>query len=138
MADVTLLVMADDNPVADDEKRWRRGEIVDVFTLEQCPGPAGHPRHLHIHITGIPFAFAKIKAVLTRAHVDDDSVDEPVVRARRKWCIDAASIPVGARNALVADREITVPWTQVKNYIKRRLAQARTLDANLADGDLDG
>lgn len=139
MTDVTLLAMEADNPgVADDESRWRRGEVVDVFPLEQCPGPAGHPRHLHIHITGVPFTLEQVKRALTKRHSGDPALEllDQGIIARRRFCINAADIPINARNQLVTNREITVTWNQVKSYIRRRLAGARTLDTNLTDADI--
>jgi len=133
VTDITILLMEADAPVADSPGRWRRGEVVDVFTLFQCPGPAGHPRHLHIHVTDIPYAFERIQQRLTAMHDDDgDSY-----RARRRFVVRGDLIPAGARQRLLEDREITVTWEQVKTYAKKR--RALMLDAidDVTDADLD-
>lgn len=133
MTDITILMMAADNPVADSPGRWRRGEIVDVFTLEQCPGPAGHPRHLHIHVTGIPYPFERIKKRLTQAHEDGET------RVARRMFVGRGDLmPASARQKLNEDREITVTWEQAKQFAKKRRTAVLDPIDDVTDADLDG
>jgi hypothetical protein len=50
---------------------------------------------------------------------------------RKKFGAILADIPTNVRNRLQADRQITVTWTQVKNYIKHVRENRQ-----LTDGDL--
>lgn len=52
-------------------------------------------------------------------------------RRRRFNCV-IADIPTNIRNRLNADRQITVTWTQVKNYVKNLRANALLSDTDLA------
>lgn len=132
--DITLLVMAQSTSVADGPSKWRLGEIVDLFPLEQCPGPAGHPLHLHVHVLGVPcgtipaiidqrklspgdlsdlrykYIFAGLKENLTAAHWDNPE-NETVKRASRRFVLDFSAVD---ETALRKNREITLTWEDVK------------------------
>ena len=136
MSDITILMMAANNPVEDSPGRWRAGEIVDVFTLEQAPGPAGHPRHLHVHVTGIPYPFAQIKRRLIQVH--DEDAEWNTFRARRRFVVRGDLMPAGARQRLNEDREITVTWEQAKQFAKKRRVGLLDADIDVMDADLDG
>jgi hypothetical protein len=83
----------------------------------------GAPRTGYVGVTGVPDdKFERIKEVLTR----DD------VGFKRVWAGVASRIPVNARNRLVADRRITVTWTQFRNFIQNIKEQRDFSDADMA------
>lgn len=133
MTDVTLIVMAADNPVADTPGRWRRGEVVNVYPY--TGEPPLHPRHLAIHITGIPASIERIRARLTVQHVDDDG--ETSI-ARRRFVGRGDLMPASARQRLNEERHITVTWDQAKSFARRRRARVLDAEDEVKDSDLDG
>lgn len=141
MYTATLLVMRADNPVADTPARWRAGEIVDVFPW---PGPhSNSPRHLHVHITGIPdeIPFDVLKERITQMHElvpPSDINKRSTYTARRNVVADISGLPPNLRNALLRDGSLSVPWAAFRVYMRLRTSQGLGLGNPIADEDLVG
>jgi len=54
-----------------------------------------------------------------------------VNKLRRKFGVDVPSIPAGVSAQISADRYITFTWTQVKNYLRHKVAARLVVDTDL-------
>jgi hypothetical protein len=135
LGDLSLIVMAADNPVPESPGRWRRGEIVDV--IDRIIGGTPHPRFFHIYITGYPDAigFRAIKDRLVQLHDYDERTGE--FTAKRNVVIDYDAMPPGQRNQLFRDREMTITFGAAKSYARKRLGGDLTLGDSIDDSDFD-
>lgn len=138
MSDFTTLIMRADNshdlPAQKEPGRWRQGEIVDVFPLAQCPGPAGHPKHLHVQVTGCPASFEQIKQRLTTPHYKDLAEDTP--EARRKFVMDFSAMTTAHRKSMLRDAQVALTWPEFREYVKFRKDFMRDLGRALTDVDI--
>lgn len=90
------------------------------------------PRTGYVHVTGVPDdKFDKIKRVLEREWFDLGA-DGPVFRAKRVWAGIASRIPVNVANNLRVNRQITVTWTQFRNFLQNLQEQRDLTDADIA------
>ena len=119
--DISLLIMA--APHVDSP--YLKGDIVSASLMhgEECT----NPRFVLVNITGVPdkappsILLKRIKRMLEKENfVLEGNPPVPRRLRRRQWHLKPADLPVGARNTLLADRKITVTWTQAKPYLKRR------------------
>jgi hypothetical protein len=109
--------------------------IVAVYPMKDVP-VVGMPRTGYVHVTGVPTPAGwsaltneeiqrRLNSRLCRGRLNGE---------RRCWGGIAAAIPAGARNALRIDRQVTVTWTQFKNFLQQ-LDEARALtDDDLSSG----
>jgi hypothetical protein len=96
--------------------------VVAVYPYMNDTVEISAPRTGYVHVTGVPDdKYQRIKNVLERQ-------DEGF---KRVWAGVASRIPVNARNRLVADRRITVTWTQFRNFL-RNIRE----DRDFADSDM--
>jgi len=107
-----------------DAARYRRGDIVSVYLsseITEAPSPAS--RLGFVHITAVPdsIPFSKIKSELLSSSYDPVILIDPDVWRKRKWRIPASVLPVDVRNTLLADREVTFTWSQVKPYVRKKI-----------------
>lgn len=122
--------------------KWRVLSIVAVYPRKQVD-VVGMPRTGYVHVTDIPeragWAAITTDELMTRinrrlcAMWEDGATDRaPTVVEKRLWVGLGSLVPVNARNRLLTDRQITVTWTQFKNFIQNVRDQRA-----LADSDLD-
>jgi hypothetical protein len=102
--------------------------VVDVYDHLKVTPVIGMPRTGYIHVTGVPDQrFARIKDVLLTPWTVGTATVE-----RRLWRGVASRVPANARNRLLADRQITVTWTQFRNFLQDLQEQRDLTDADIA------
>ena len=149
MPDISLEVMIDPATAPPDREamNYRRGEVVAGYptsrvaewngTEYKANGGVGMPRTGYIHVRDVPANVApKLRQVLTRDmyEIEGDGVTIKKLR-RRLWRFVPSDIPANVMNRLLNDREITVTFTQLKNYVRKRLISAVVPDDPSADSD---
>jgi hypothetical protein len=119
-------------------ERYRVLAPVAVYPLK-TPASVGLQRTGFVHVTGVPvrasWANLTTEQIMQRVNARLCEVWENAdgtFRERRKWAGIAATIPQGTRNRLLSERQITVTWTQFKNFLQNLIEQRA-----LADGDFD-
>ncbi len=145
-----ILVAPSQHVISDPAKNARRyavGDIVCVWDADVVAPYNGTAHILRDVISNLKFVFVHVRGVpdrpldLIRDRLCADDSDfgyfdgQLTVLAyyrRRKFAAVLADIPTNIRNRLNADRQITVTWTQVKNYVKNLRANANLSDADLA------
>ena len=134
---VTLQVMlnAPDHPLEGMKAaaRYKTGDILNVYITENCAtlqgdssyklnSPCTHPRFAFVHITGVPdISINTIRKKLSIAIEDNTDPEKPTLVRRRLWHIPTSIVPVGIRQTLLTDHEVTLTWSQVKPYIRKKL-----------------
>jgi hypothetical protein len=137
--DITIEVMLPPRGAGDYSEsahpKWRVLSVVDVHYPMRVTDVIGMPRTGYVHVTGVPF-------MVTWATKTEDQLRQKLSEVftrewegveKREWAIAApASIPIGARNTLRTQRQITVTWTQLRAYLRnlRRDAPLDDLDLN--------
>lgn len=145
-----ILVAPATHNISDPAKAARRyavGDIVCVWDADVV-APYNGTNHIlrdvisstkfvFVHVRGVPDR--PIEVVRERLLSSDMEVGtfegEMVVVGyyrRKRFNAVISSIPTNIRNRLNADRQITVTWTRVKNYIKNLRANAQLSDSDLA------
>ena len=119
--DITLHILAENKTHAatNESAKWQRGQIVDCSQSADLATLSGNDYLFNDVISGA-FVFVHVKDVPV---VDFDKFrarlqTENPLGGRRRYRVDVASIPVSARNKLLADKEITITWATAKNYIQ--------------------
>jgi len=104
------------DPIKDARGCYKRGDIVDVYEDTKHSGdPIANP-------IAPPFFLVKVTGV-TKAQVEKylepemDSVDLTRRVRRRRFRLDADSIPLAIRNQLVTNRYVEVTPAQIQNYL---------------------
>lgn len=99
----------------------RPGDIIAVYdssTIKEPPNP--NTRLGFVHITNAPnVALEKAKRLMGR--VVEFSGGGMVIRRKRKWRIPPSVLPTAVKQALKTNREVTVDWSQVKPFIRRKV-----------------
>jgi len=108
---------------AKEAMRYRVGDVFDVFLTPANFTFSMDTRFGFIHITNVPdvYSIETIKKALSAPVRSTVIIDNPPLYRRRKWRIKPSAIPVGARNAMIANHELTVTWTQAKPYIRKKV-----------------
>lgn len=142
--DISLQIVIDGNTKSlggyKDAAKSRAGDVIDAIDTAsfatlvggeyRVNGGIGSVRLGFIHITGVPTTVSKVRQLIKgglhkKQTVTDDvtglqrNVDVATLR-KHKWRINPADVPLAARNKLIAQREITITWTQAKNFLKRK------------------
>lgn len=128
-------------------RRYAVGDLVEIWDAD-IVAPYDGTAHLlrdvissmkfvFVHVRGVPDRpLAAVKARLLDSDIEIGTFDgERIVIGyyrRKRFNLVLADIPTNVRNRLQSDRQITVMWTQVKNYIKNLRANAQLSDADLA------
>lgn len=133
-------------------RRYAQGDLVDIWNADIIAPydgqnhvlrePISNPRFAFVHVRGVPdrpLSVVKERLLATDTEVGTfwDEEDQRNAVAiigyyrRKRFNTVISSIPANVRNRLQADRQITVTWTQVKNYVKNLRA-----DVPLSDNDL--
>lgn len=145
-----ILVAPAQHVIADPAKNARRYTVGDVVCVWDADVVAPYngtahimrdvissPKFVFVHVRGVP---AQITLERAREKLcSDDSVfgtfDGEITvleyRRRKKFAAVLSDLPANVRNRLQSDQQITVTWTQVKNYIKH-IRENR----QLTDGDV--
>jgi len=117
---------------------WRLLAIVAVYPMKTVP-TVWMPFTGYVHVTGVPdlpaWSGLTTEEIMRRINARLCRVWESVIGVtleKREFAAIAASIPVGARNTLLSERQLTVTWTQFKNYVQN-VKEPRALN----DTDLD-
>lgn len=144
-----VIITPANHPLSDPAKRARRytaGDVVDIFDADVVAPFNGtdhilrdvisDPRFVFVHVRGVPDRpLGRIKDTLGAADIEYGLVNgEPVIIAfhrRRKFSLLTSSVPAALRNKLLADRQITVTWTQVKDYVWHVRENRLITDADL-------
>lgn len=134
--DITLQIMAYPPThdlsynLAKEARRYKRGDIVAVYLRSEVVEPPHiGSRMVFIHIIGVPVTAIQKAKKLMDAHFD--SINIRILLKRRRFNIDPQSLPVSVRNQLIANREITVTWTQAKPYLIDAVTGLTVIDGDL-------
>lgn len=96
---------------------YKRGDIVVVKPDGWLWGSAeGPPVFVKVKIPGL--AVNTAESWIARQVSD---VDPTITIKRRLWGVKVESIPIGIRNELLANGEVTVTLTQIRNYIENKI-----------------
>lgn len=123
--------------------KWRVLSFVSVTYMGDTTQPITAPRTGYVHVTGVPTPVAwaglssdeilqRVNYRLCRVWENFDVDGRPSTVEKREFAGIASLIPVNAANRLLTDRQITVTWTQFKNFVQN-VREARAL----ADSDLN-
>lgn len=144
-----ILVQPATHNIANPAKAARRyavGDLIMVFDADVVAPYNGtahilrdvisSPKFVFVHVRGVPDRpLAAVKERLLDSDMEIGTFEgERVVIGyyrRKRFNAVLADIPTNIRNRLQSDRQITVTWTQVKNYIKNLRANAQLSDADL-------
>ena len=103
---------------------YKLGNIVEVLDDSKHDGdlarnPIAPPFYL-VRITGVTKAQAE---KYMQPYIDPATVgtENEIILRRRQFNVEIASIPLAIRSKLLADRYISVSWSQVRNYIRNRM-----------------
>lgn len=128
-------------------RRYTQGDLVEIWdadivapyngTAHLMRDVISSPKFVFVHVRGVPDRpMAIVKERLLTWDVEVGTFDGEVsvigYYRRRRFSAVLANIPTNVRNRLQSDRQITVTWTQVKNYVKNLRANAALSDADLA------
>lgn len=132
-------------------RRYAVGDVVDVWdadvvapyngTEHLLREPIANPRFVFVHVRGVPDRpLERVKLLLCGRDVEIGSIPgpdglEPAIVGyyrRRRWGVVVSDIPAAIRNRLQSYRQITVTWTQVKNYLKNVRANTLITDSDLS------
>jgi len=135
--DITLQIMAyppthdlSYDP-AKEARRYKRGDIVAVYLRSEIvEQPTAGGRMVFVHITDVPIIAIQKAEKLMNPHYDLININ--MLLKKRRFNIDPQSLPVAVRNQLIANREITVTWTQAKPYLKDMVTSLPVTDGDLA------
>lgn len=131
---------------AKNARRYATGDVVDIFNADVVSPFNGtdhilrdvisDPRFVFVHVRGVPDrTLGRIKDTISTPDIEYVLVNgEPVSSSyhrRRKFALLASSVPTAMRNRLMADRQITVTWTQAKNYVRHVRENRLITDADL-------
>ncbi len=113
--------------VRKDASRKRNGDISDVYDTTRWATLDGtnwkwnrtimSQHSAFIHIIGIPGNL--MRSVAERLREPHQLVDE-IFRARRFRFLPSA-MPIAMRDALTADKEFTIDWTQALDLVRKKL-----------------
>lgn len=134
MTDLTLVVIGSapgfvaNNP----NGQYQKGDIFDVrLTSEMIHPPAPNRKFVHIHITGVPATAIQKAKFLIQLHFDPAFPEEDgKMLGRRRWRGLLDDLPVGIKQQLQNNREVTVTWAKVKPFIKDHVADRLITDAD--------
>ena len=142
----------------DADKAARRialGDICDAYITEtvadfllpnwKMKGGIGSTRLAFVHVTDIPdvITFDKVKSVLIAPVYDPLSTVEDRRELRlNAWNIPVSIIPQAIKTKLLADKEVTLSFVNVKSYLRKKLVVSRLdptqddITYSVQDGDL--
>jgi len=132
---------------AKEARRLARGDLIAIFDADVVAPYNGSEHILRDIITGDRFCFIHVQNIPDRpisqlrekllaadvsVGVDDDG--KPLITAyhrRKKWGAIVSNIPAAIRNRLISDKQITITWTQAKNYIENVRSGAKLTDQDV-------
>lgn len=132
---------------AKNARRYTQGDLVCVWdadvvapyngTAHLMREPISNPKFVFVHVRDVPAQVTLDRARDRLLGSDeefgffDGELTVLAYHRRKKFGAVLADIPANVRNRLQADRQITVTWTQVKNYIKHRRENRQLVDGDL-------
>lgn len=133
--DITLQIIATSktHSTNDVNNLWQRGQILDAYQSADLATLTNGDylfndvisgSFVYVHVTDAPVVdFNKFKR---RLHTENP------LGGRRRYRVDVPSVPQAAKDKLIADREITIPFTTAKNYIMND-----ELSSVITNGEID-
>ena len=125
-----LLVMRQNkshpDPTKDQRGCYKLGDVVVVkedghtWGKEEHPATSTTPMFFLVKIPGIPASRVEQFIESEYSTVDPETGIAEVTR-RRRWHIRANDVPLAIRNQLLSTGEVTVTWTQIRNYVQNKL-----------------
>ena len=121
-------------PVGREAMAYRPGHFVAVYPATRvadkvgqnylAKGGVGMPRTGYIHVIDVPdtISFKRVRRVVTNAYrvwALPEVNPRRIKKRRRLFRLRPSLVPAAARNRLLADREITVTFTQFKNFVRK-------------------
>jgi len=150
MADISIEIMlsAPTPPAGREALAWRPGHGVAIYPAARIADRVGQnyrarggvtmPRTGYIHVLNVPgnIGWRKFRRALTNSYRVDDPIvqidgKKQVKKRLRLFRLRPSLVPAAARSQLLADREITVTFTQLKNYVRKLTVP------NVSDPSLD-
>ena len=144
-----ILVAPATHPIANPDKAARRyavGDIISVFDAD-IVAPYNGTNHIlrdvisttkfvYVHVRGVPdrpLDVVREKLLDSDVEIGTFTEGRAIIGYYRRKRFNAvlSNIPNNIRNRLNTDRQITVTWTQVKNYVKNLRANAPLSDSDL-------
>lgn len=111
------------DPSKDTRGAYKRGDVVVVMPDRHEWGAAeGLPTFVVVKIPGLDVE--KAKAFLEPETEIDQETGERVTTRRRRWGVKWNDLPLGVRNALRDNGEVTVTWAQVRNFVENKTTLA--------------
>ena len=111
------------DPVKDARGCWKRGDPVVVEEDGHAWGARERlPRFVVIKIPGVPAA--RLRAYLAEDTEQDPFLLERVRRRRRLWRVLVDDVPAGIRASLRNTGEVSVTWTQLRQYVQDKVTLA--------------
>ena len=112
------------DPLKEARGCYKIGDIVEVLDDSKHDGdivanPIAAPFYL-VRITGVTKAQA-LKYMEPYIDPATEGTENPVTLRHRQFNVEVASIPSAIRSKLIADRYVSVSWSQVRNYIRNRM-----------------
>lgn len=145
-----ILVAPAQHVIADPAKNARRYTVGDVVCVWDADAVAPYngtdhvmrdvissTKYVFVHVRDVPaqVTLERARDRLLADDIDIGTFDGEVAiigyYRRKKFGAVLASIPTNVRNRLQSDRQITVTWTQVKNYIKHVRENRQLVDGDL-------
>lgn len=111
-------------------RRFKDGDIIGVYLRSKVTkSPSPNSPLGFIHITGVPItALRKAKRLM---EMQVNPFDPSDIWKKRVWNIDPSTLPLAIKQTIKKNREITVSWTQVKNYLKNKVTNSLVKDNDL-------
>ena len=139
--DITVEVMLPPRGATDyttsGNANWPLLAIIAVYPLKTIP-VVGMPVTGYMHVTGVPEHPSWTAMGLTQEQVFkginqtlSDALTDPETGAflsRRNWTGTPTGIPANLRSRFLTDRQITLTWTQFRNFIRNASGGALTAD----------
>ena len=127
MAELLVMRQNKTHPDPDKDTRgsYKLGDVVVVkedgheWGKEEHPATSTNPMFFLVKIPGIPAS--KVEQFIEPESTADPETGEVTVTRRRRWNIRANDVPLAIRNQLLNTGEVTVTWTQIRNYVQNKL-----------------
>jgi hypothetical protein len=125
-------------------KRYQPGDFVDIWDTKRIATLVDgeyrlkdtiNPKFAFIHVTKIPRLLERVKEKLLQELIDYEYALAPnkTMLRRRLWHIPPSELPAVVKQKLTEDREITVTYSQVKAYIRKKIIQGSDSYATIQD-----
>lgn len=137
MVDITLIVISKSTKfdVTKVAGQWQRGDIFDGVSTSTLGRAAPNPKRnfVWIHITGVPITAIQKAKFLTKHYWDPllNEWEAPML-SRRRWRGLLDDLPVGIKDKLRDEGQVTVTWEQAKPFIWDHVDGRTVTDGDMA------